>query len=86
MQQYEIIFARSARKELQALSTDIAERILGKIDLLALNPRPSGCKKLRGHSSLWRIRVGEYRIIYTIYDDKRIIDISIVRHRSEAYR
>jgi hypothetical protein len=49
MPQYEIIFARSARKELQALSIDVAGHILGKIVLLASNPGPSGCKKLRGH-------------------------------------
>jgi mRNA interferase RelE/StbE len=86
MSEYGIIFARSARKELQNLPVTMAERILEKIDLLASNPRASGCKKLHGHSSLWRIRVGEYRVIYTINDDKRIIDISVVRHRSEAYR
>jgi len=86
MPRYEIVFARSARKELQAISTDVAERILEKIGLLASNPRPSGCKKLQGHSNLWRVRVGEYRIIYSIDDDNHLIDISVVRHRSEAYR
>lgn len=85
MTQYEIIFARSARKELQALPLTIAERILGKVDLLASNPRPSGCKKLRGHSNLQRIRIGEYRVIYSIDDNERIIDVSVVRHRSGAY-
>ena len=86
MPQYEIIFASSARKELQALSRTISERILEKVELLASNPRPSGCQKLRGHSSLWRIRVGEYRVIYSIDDDTRVLDVSVVRHRSEAYR
>ncbi len=83
---YEIVFARSARKELQALPQTVAERILEKVELLASNPRPSGCKKLRGHSGLWRIRIGEYRVIYSIDDNKLIIDISVIRHRSEAYR
>jgi mRNA interferase RelE/StbE len=86
MPQYAIVFARSARKELQDLPRILAEHILGKIDSLVANPRPSGCKKLRGHSNLWRIRVGEYRIIYSIYEDRQVIDISIIRHRSEAYR
>ena len=85
MPSYEIVFARSARKELQALSHTVAERILEKVELLASNPRPSGCKKLRGHPDLWRIRVGEYRIIYSIDDNNKVVDISIVRHRSEAY-
>ena len=86
MPSYEIVFARSARKELQALPHIVAERILEKVELLALNPRPSGSKKLRGHSSLWRIRVGEYRVIYSIDDNNRVVDVSVVRHRSEAYR
>jgi mRNA interferase RelE/StbE len=83
---YEIVFARSARKELQSLSQTVAERILEKVELLASNPRPSGCKKLHGHSSLWRIRVGEYRVIYSIDDNNMVVDISVIRHRSEAYR
>ena len=86
MAQYEIVLARSARKELQALSHTVAERILEKVELLASNPRPSGCQKLRGHSSLWRIRVGEYRVIYSIDDNNHIVDVSVIRHRSEAYR
>ena len=86
MPSYEIVFARSARKELQAVSMTVAERIMEKIELLASNPRPSGCKKLRGQSSSWRIRVGEFRVIYSIDDNSRVVDVSIVRHRSEAYR
>ena len=86
MAPYEIVFARSARKELQALSHAVAVRILAKIELLALNSRPSGCQKLHGHSNLWRIRIGEYRVIYIIDDNKRVIDVSVIRHRSEAYR
>jgi len=86
MPQYEIVFARSASKELQALSQTVAERILGKVQLLASDPRPSGCKRLRGHSSLWRIRVGEYRVIYSVDDGNLVVDVSVIRHRSEAYR
>jgi mRNA interferase RelE/StbE len=86
MPSYEIVFARSARKELQALQSDIAERILDKVELLVLDPRPTGCKKLRGHSNLWRIRIGEYRAIYSVDDKNHIVDVSVVRHRSEAYR
>lgn len=82
---YEIVFARSARKELQTLSHSVAERILAKVELLASNPRPSGSKKLRGHSNLWRIRVGEYRVVYSIDDNRGVVDVSVVRHRSEAY-
>ena len=86
MPQYDITFARSVRKELQALPHTLAVRILDKVELLVSNPRPSGCKKLRGHSNLWRIRISDYRIIYSIDDDEFVVDISVIRHRSEAYR
>jgi mRNA interferase RelE/StbE len=85
MPQYEITFARSARKELQTIPQSLAKRILNKIELLASNPRPSGCKKLHGHVNLWRVRVSEYRIVYAIDDNNNVIDISVIRHRSEAY-
>lgn len=66
---YKITFARSSRKELQSLPKNIAERILTKIKALSNNPRPPGAKKLKGPIRLWRLRVGEYRVVYDI-DDK----------------
>jgi mRNA interferase RelE/StbE len=86
MPQYTVTFARSARKELQSLSPDLASKILDKIEALAIEPRPAGCRKISGSSSLWRVRVGEYRVIYDIDDKTRTIDVSVVRHRKEAYR
>ena len=86
MPQYEIVFVRTARKELEALAHTISARILKKVESLALNPRPSDNKKLHGHSSLFRIRVGVYRVIYIIDDDRKVVDAAIVRHRSDAYR
>ena len=83
---YKITFARSARKELQNLPIDVAERILVKIESLAENARPTGCKKLSGGMNLWRLRVGQYRIIYKIDDDANIIDVVVVRHRRDVYR
>jgi mRNA interferase RelE/StbE len=83
---YSIFFAPSARKELQALPSDVAERILQKIEQLFEDPRPPGVKKLKGSASLFRLRVGEYRVIYEIDDRNHVVDISVIRHRSEAYR
>ena len=83
---YEIIFARSARKDLQKLSNLDISRILKKIEMLEFDPRPSGCEKLKGESNLWRIRIGNYRVIYTISDRNKIVDISLIRHRREAYK
>jgi len=82
---YSITFARSARKELEALDSAIVNRIFPKIEALAKEPRPTGCRKLHGERFLWRIRVGDYRVVYAIYDDDRVVDIVAVRHRSKAY-
>ncbi len=84
MPDYEIVFARSARKELEIIDNIFVRKIFRKIESLASNPRPPGCEKLRGHENLWRVRVGDYRIIYTISDNKHII--TLIRHRKDAYR
>ncbi|HEY0257581.1 MAG TPA: type II toxin-antitoxin system RelE/ParE family toxin [Candidatus Methylacidiphilales bacterium] len=86
MPEYQIDFARSARKELEKLPPQIAERILGRVENLKVAPRPSGSLKLKGESSLWRIRIGDYRVIYSIDDQKHRIDISFIRHRKDIYR
>jgi mRNA interferase RelE/StbE len=86
MADYSINFARSARKELEQISGDIASRILDKIESLAENPRPAGIIKLHGQKNLWRMRVGDYRVIYSIDDQSEKIDISVIRHRREVYR
>jgi mRNA interferase RelE/StbE len=86
MPTYQVNFARSARHELERLPINIAARILKKIEKLTENPRPHDCKKLQGPSQLWRIRLGEYRVVYNIDDKNQVVDISVIRHRSEAYR
>jgi mRNA interferase RelE/StbE len=85
MSDYAVSFTRSARKELEALPSDIVDRIFSKIESLAKNPRPSGCKKLKGSNDLWRIRIGVYRVVYSILEKEIRIEIIAVRHRREAY-
>jgi len=86
MAEYGITFARSARKELEALDTEIVNRIFPKIENLSGNPRPNNCIKLRGSKDLWRMRVGNYRIIYSINDNTKVVDVIAVRHRRDAYK
>lgn len=85
MADYTITFARAARKELEALDVTTVNRIFPRIEALALEPRPRGYRKLHGEENLWRIRVGDYRVIYAIYDKEQIVDVIAVRHRSKAY-
>jgi mRNA interferase RelE/StbE len=86
MADYSVTFARSARKELQKLPSAVAQRIIERIENLTTAPKPSGVIKLQGNKDLWRIRVGDYRVIYTIDTASRTIDVSAVRHRRDAYR
>jgi len=86
MSDYSIAFSRSARKELERLPNREISRIISKIESLAKEPRPTGCRKLVGVTNLWRLGVGQYRVIYSIIDKDRYIDVIAIRHRSEAYR
>lgn len=86
MRVFEVIFARSARKELEKINIDDARKILNKIESMGKNPRPHGCEKLKGGENLWRIRIGNYRVIYKIKEINNIIDITIIRHRKDAYK
>lgn len=86
MNDYSVTFARSARKELETLHIPYIERIVARIEALMREPRPRDCKKLQGEENLWRIRVGDYRVVYAVYDEKRIVDIIAVRHRKDIYR
>ncbi len=81
---YQIQIRKSAQKQLDKLSDDVAENLLDAIEALAVNPRPSGCKKLKGRGG-YRIRKGDYRIIYDIYDDVLIVDVIAAGHRREIY-
>ena len=86
MADYSISFARSARKEWERLPGDIADRILAKIEALAGNPRPVGVIKLHGQKNLWRLRVGDYRVVYSIDHFSKAVDVSVIRHRRDVYR
>jgi mRNA interferase RelE/StbE len=82
---YTVNVRHSAQKEVRALDAALRVRIIQTIRRLEGNPRPPGCRKLVGSESRWRIRVGDYRIIYTIDDAGRLLEIMAVRHRSKAY-
>lgn len=82
---YELRLVRSARKELEALPDAMLARVARQLDALQATPRPHGCKKLRGVSDLWRVRVGDYRIIYYVDDRAQVIEVRAIRDRKDAY-
>ena len=86
MPKYSIEIKPSAQKELDALDDALFTRIDQKILALAENPRPAGCKKLRGHKDLWRIRIADYRVIYIIDDSSQTVTVTRIAHRREVYQ
>lgn len=82
---YRVVIKPSAAKEFDKLPVSVAERVAAKIEPLARIPRPAGVKKLEGEPTRWRIRAGDWRIIFAIDDSQRIVDIIYIRHRSKAY-
>ena len=83
---YRVLLERGAEKGLSRLSTETHARVIAAIRTLAANPRPPGCRKLTGSKNDWRIRVGDYRVVYEIADEIRVVRINRVRHRREVYR
>ena len=86
MASYRVVLTSSAEKELQGLSAQFNAHIVPRLANLADNPRPPGCKKLKGGDKEWRIRVGSYRVVYTIDDAKSLVEVTRIRHRSEVYQ
>ncbi len=85
MVRYRVELKPSAKKELDKLPDSAIARLVPRLERLATNPRPPGCKKLQGGENEWRIRSGDYRAVYTVDDQKLLVEITRIRHRSEVY-
>jgi mRNA interferase RelE/StbE len=82
---YAVDILRAAQKQLAKISRQDHPRIISAIRALADDPRPPGCQKLSGRPA-WRIRIGSYRVIYEIHDDRLLVLVISVGHRREIYR
>ena len=83
---YDVYIERTAERDLKRLSPSDFYRILSRIKALAGNPRPKGCHKLSGSKTDWRIRIGNYRVIYEIDEKVKAVKVLRVKHRREVYR
>jgi len=84
---YSLSIKPSAANELQAISDKATlTRLIEKIKSLATQPRPSGTEKLAGRPNLYRVRQGNYRVIYSVDDQLRVVDVVKVGHRRDVYR
>jgi len=83
---YQIKFKKKAQKELFKLPVKTIKKVVQSIDQLEINPRPDGSKKLKGsNENLWRIRIGNYRVVYLIEDAIKVVEIRKVGHRKDIY-
>jgi mRNA interferase RelE/StbE len=82
---YAVEVKPSARKELEALPDNVLPRVVTKLEALGHTPRPAGCKKLKGYKSQWRIRVGDWRVVYIIDDSAKVASVTRIAHRREVY-
>lgn len=83
---YKVLFKKSAEKEIEKLPAAVVKKLSPAIDGLSINPRPKGCIKLQSQKeNTWRIRVGDYRIVYLIEDIVKIVEIRRVAHRRQVY-
>lgn len=83
---YSVVVAPAARRQLRKLDPVARRRIQAAIDLLAEEPRPSAAKRLVDFSGEWRVRVGDYRIVYDIHDAELVVLVLSAGHRREIYR
>ena len=87
MAEYRLLIKLSAAKEIEAIGTKRdRQRIVERIQSLATEPRPAGCEKFAAPTALFRVRQGQYRVIYTVDDTRHSVEVIKVGHRREVYR
>ena len=82
---YRVLVSRRVRKQISRIERPHQLRIRAALDLLATNPRPPRCVALSGFESTYRVRVGDYRILYAVHEEIRVIAVIRVGHRREVY-
>ena len=85
MTRYVVEFTASAAREVRKLDPPVRRRILADVAVLEIDPRPHGVKKLKGQDNAWRIRIGDYRVLYEIVDERVLVTVFRVAHRRDAY-
>jgi len=86
MERFSIQWRNSTKKDLRSLPREDVVRIVEAVSLLADEPLPHGSQKLTGAERTYRIRVGDYRIVYEVFSDAHVVEVQRVRHRKDVYR
>jgi len=83
---YQVVVKPSVVKAIRKLDCDTQRRVIRLFDTLAVDPRPDGVVKLAGDANLWRVRIGDYRVVYEIHDGNLVVMVVRVAHRKDVYR
>ncbi len=83
---FRVEWKKSTKKDLRKLPADVVDRVLAAVESLVVEPFPSGVEKLAGAEHAYRIRLGDYRIVYEVLVEAELIEIQRVRHRKDVYR
>jgi mRNA interferase RelE/StbE len=86
MASYRIEWRRATRKDLRRIDREAVKRIISAVEELATDPYPPGCQKLAGSVCAHRIRIGDYRVLYEVFDDVLVVEVVKVGHRRDVYR
>ena len=86
MEPFSIQWRNSTRKDIHSIPRQEVARIIAPVTQLADDPLPHGSQKLSGSERTYRIRVGDYRVIYEVFGDSRVVEVQRVRHRKDVYR
>lgn len=86
MESYSLQWRNSTRKDIRSLPRQEVARIVAAVAQLACDPMPHGSQKLSGSERTYRIRVGDYRVVYEVFTDSHIVEVQRVRHRKDVYR
>ena len=86
MASYSVELTRTAEKQLRRIAKRDRNRLVEAIHGLADKPRPHGARKLQGYDDVYRIRVGQYRVVYEVFDDRVILIVLKVGHRKDIYK
>ncbi len=83
---FRIEWKKSTRKDLRKLPANAADKIVEAVEHLSQNPFPHGVEKLSGSEHAYRIRLGDYRVVYEVVTESKLVEIQRVRHRKDVYR
>ena len=86
MEPFSIQWRNSTRKDIRSLPRQEVARVVEAVGALAKDPLPHGSHKLAGSERTYRLRVGDYRVVYEVFSDARIVEVQRVRHRKDVYR